>query len=363
MGRLTALAAAAIALCFLLVSLRQRRNRTYPSRTVRFIVPYGAASATDITARLFGDRLSAAWGKPVVVENRVGGDGLIALNAFVAAHDDHTLFFGPAGTFEVLPYTQDTMPFDAQRDVVPIVCVSKVVLAISVSASLNVNTLDQLVALARERPGTLNAAAASGISDFLLFGFIKNMGLQIAHVPYRDIMQAPNDLASGRIQILATSLAVPMPLAQAGKIKILAVTSTQRAPNMPRVPTVKEAGYPTLTFESLNGLFGPRGTSDQLRGSIAADFIKIAESNPTIPNGFPTLAPSCRSSGRWYSPPASMSNASSSPQLPRRWASKRRIRIMWQLASLQLPSSLKSGIPRVSTTKPSETCYLYRAGT
>ncbi len=281
MGRLTALAAVAIALCFQLIAFATAQP-TYPSRTVRFIVPYGAASASDITARLFGDRLSAAWGKPVVVENRVGGDGLIALNAFVAAHDDHTLFFGPAGTFEVLPYTQDTMPFDAQRDVVPIVCVSKVVLAITVSASLNVNTLDQLVALARERPGTLNAAAASGISDFLLFGFIKNMGLQIAHVPYRDIMQAPNDLASGRIQILATSLAVPLPLAQAGKIKILAVTSTQRAPNMPSVPTVKEAGYPTLTFESLNGLFGPRGTSDQLRGSIAADFIKIAESNPTI---------------------------------------------------------------------------------
>ena len=281
MGRLMALAAAAIALCFQLIAFATAQP-TYPSRTVRFIVPYGAASATDITARLFGDRLSAAWGKPVVVENRVGGDGLIALNAFVAAHDDHTLFFGPAGTFEVLPYTQDTMPFDAQRDVVPIVCVSKVVLAISVSASLNVNTLDQLVALARERPGTLNAAAASGISDFLLFGFIKNIGLQIAHVPYRDIMQAPNDLASGRIQILATSLAVPLPLAQAGKIKILAVTSTRRAPNMPDIPTVKEAGYPALTFESLNGLFGPRGTSDQLRGSIAADFIKIAESNPTI---------------------------------------------------------------------------------
>jgi tripartite-type tricarboxylate transporter receptor subunit TctC len=258
-------------------------QQIYPTRTVNFILPYGAASATDITSRLFADRLSALWGKPVVVENRVGGDGLVALNAFVGAHDDHTLFFGPAGAFEVLPYDQDTLPFDIKRDIVPIVCISEVVLAISVPATLNVNTLDQLVALARAEPGKLNAAAASGISDFLLFGFFKNLGLDVAHVPYRDIMQAPNDLASGRIQVLATSLAVPTPLTQAGKLKILAVTSTQRAPSMPDVPTAKESGYPALTFESLNGVFGPRGMPDKLRESIATDFRKVAEADPIIP--------------------------------------------------------------------------------
>jgi tripartite-type tricarboxylate transporter receptor subunit TctC len=283
MGRLIAVGAVAIAACWQIFAGGAVAQQTYPTQTVHFILPYGAASATDITARLFADRLSPLWGKPVVVENRVGGDGLVALNAFVAAHDDHTLFVGPAGAFEVLPYDQDTMPFDAKREVVPIVCISEVVLAISVPASLNVNTLDQLVALARAHPGTLNAAAASGISDFLLFGFIKNMGLEIAHIPYRDIMQAPNDLASGRIQILATSLAVPLPLTQAGKLKILAVTSTQRAPTAPDVPTAKEAGYPALTFESLNGVFGPRGISDKLRESIAADFRKVAESDPIIP--------------------------------------------------------------------------------
>jgi tripartite-type tricarboxylate transporter receptor subunit TctC len=282
MMRLIAFATAAIAACVQFAG-GAAAQQIYPTQTVHFILPYGAASATDITARLFADRLSSLWGKPVVVENRVGGDGLVALNAFVAAHDDHTLFVGPAGSFEVLPYDQDTMPFNAKRDIVPIVCISEVVLAISVPSSLNVNTLDELVALARAHPGTLNAAAASGISDFLLFGFIKNMGLQIAHVPYRDIMQAPNDLASGRIQILATSLAVPLPLTQAGKLKILAVTSTQRAPTMPDVPTAKEAGYPALTFESLNGVFGPRDMSDKVRESIAADFRKVVESDPIIP--------------------------------------------------------------------------------
>lgn len=281
MRRLIAVAALAIA-ATLQLGGSARAQQTYPSRTVRFIVPYGAASASDITARLFADRLSARWGKPVVVEDRPGGDGLVALNAFVGAHDDHTLFFGPAGTFEVLPYDQDTPPFDAKSDIVPIVCVSEVVLAVSVPASMNVNTLDELVKLAQAQPGKLNAAAASGISDFLLFGFIKNMGLQITKVPYRDIMQAPNDLAADRIQVLATSLAVVQPLAHAGRVKVLAVTSDRRAPAAPDIPTAKEAGFPALTFESLFGLFGPRGIPDDERKSIAADISSVANADPAI---------------------------------------------------------------------------------
>ena len=280
------IAAATAAIAVLAVALQftgvAQAQQAYPTRTVRFIVPYGAASASDITARMFADRLSARWNKPVVVENRPGGDGLVALNAFVGAHDDHTLFFGPAGTFEVLPYDQDTLPFDAKAEIVPIVCVSEVVLAVSVPTSLNVNTLDQLVKLAQAQPGKLNAAAASGISDFLLFGFIKNTGLQITKVPYRDIMQAPNDLAAERIQLLMTSLAVVQPLAHAGRIKVLAVSSDQRAPAAPDVPTAKEAGYPALTFESLFGLFGPRGMAENMRESIAADIRQVADADPAI---------------------------------------------------------------------------------
>jgi tripartite-type tricarboxylate transporter receptor subunit TctC len=151
------------------------------------------------------------------------------------------------------------------------------VLAISTPVSMNVETVDQLVAMARAQPGKLNAAAAQGISDFLLFGFIKSVGLEIVRVPYRDIMQAPNDLAESRIQVLSTSLAVVQPLSKAGRIKVLAVTSRQRAPSMPDVPTAAEAGYPALTFESIGGVFGPRGMPDKLRESIAADFQKVAK--------------------------------------------------------------------------------------
>ncbi len=253
----------------------------YPTRTVRLILPFGAASATDITARLFADRLTARLGKPVVVENRPGGDGLVAVGAFVGAHDDHTLLFGPAATFLVHRYDLDSSPYD-MSELAPIFGVYVTVLAISVPASLNINSVGELVALARAEPGKLNFAAATGNSDFLLSGFIKSMGLQIAKVPYRDIMQAPNDLIENRIQVLSTSLAVVLPLMQAGRIKVLAVTSRERAQIAPDVPTAVEAGYPALAMESSGGLFGPRSMAPALGESIAADFRNIAETDPVI---------------------------------------------------------------------------------
>jgi tripartite-type tricarboxylate transporter receptor subunit TctC len=192
------------------------------------------------------------------------------------------MWFGPAGTFNVLPYQHDRLPFDLQRDLNPIASVSQVVLAVSTPVSMNINSIDELVAMARAQPGKLNAAAANGISDFLLFGFFKSMGLEIVRVPYRDIMQAPSDLAEGRIQVLSTSLAVVQPLSKAGRIKVLAVTSRQRAPSAPDIPTATEADYPALTFESIGGVFGPRDMADNLRESIAADFQKIAEDDPII---------------------------------------------------------------------------------
>jgi tripartite-type tricarboxylate transporter receptor subunit TctC len=252
-----------------------------PARAVRLILPFGAASATDITARLFADRLSARWGKPVVVENRPGGDGLVALNAFIGARDDHTLFFGPAAIFLVHLYDEEKPSYDP-RDIAPISQVYVTVLAISVPASLNIGTMDELIALARAQPGKLNAAAATGNSDFLVFGFITSRGLEIAKVPYRDIMQAPNDLAEDRIQILSSSLAVAQPLMRAGRIKVLLVTSRQRALSQPDIPTAAEAGYPELTMETSGGLYGPPQMPQSLRERIARDLREIAESDPVI---------------------------------------------------------------------------------
>src|SRR5229473_2011500 len=136
---------AIIALLGILQSLTSAPAQTYPARTVRFIVPFGAASGTDITARLFADRLAARWGKPVLVENRPGGDGLVAITAFIGANDDHTLLWSPAGTFAVHPYEHDKLPYDAERDLLPIASVSTIVLAMSTSVSLQLTTISDLV--------------------------------------------------------------------------------------------------------------------------------------------------------------------------------------------------------------------------
>jgi len=256
--------------------------QTFPQRTVKFIIPFGPGSGTDIAARLLGDKLAARWGKPVVVENRPGGDGMVSINAFISANDDHTLLFVPVGTFAVHPYSHAKLSYDADRDLMPIANVSAIILALSTPASLKVESLSDFIKLARAQPGKLNAAAAAGNSDFLLSGFLKNNNLEVAKVPYRDIMQGPNDLAEGRIQLLSSSITIVQSLAQAGRIRILAVTSRRRAPTAPDVPTVAEAGFPAMTMESLIGIFGQRGMPLDLRERIATDVRAVVDADPTI---------------------------------------------------------------------------------
>jgi len=256
--------------------------QTYPQRAVRLILPFGPAAGTDISARMLAERLAMRWGKPVVVENRPGGDGIVAINAFTSAQDDHTLLFVPTSTFTAHPYTHDKLPYDPQRDLLPIATVTVIVIALASPESLKVASLGDFVAMARARPGTLNAAAAPGNSDFVLAGFLKDMNLQVAKVPYRDIMQAPNDLAEGRIQLLMSSYASMRGLIEAGRLKVLAVTSRKRVGIAPEIPTVAEAGFPFLGLDGLIGVFGPRGTPEALREGIAADIASVVAADPTI---------------------------------------------------------------------------------
>jgi tripartite-type tricarboxylate transporter receptor subunit TctC len=256
--------------------------QTFPQRPVRFILPFGPAAGVDITARLLADKLSTKWGKPVVVENRPGGDGLVAINAFMSANDDHTLLFVPASTYTAHPYTHDKLPYDAERDLLPIVNVTTIVIALCAPESLGVKSLADWVALARAKPNTLNVAAAAGNSDLILTSFAKTQNLPVTRVPYRDIQQAPNDLAENRIQLLMSSYATMMPLVQAGKLKVLAVTSRKRVDVATGVPTVAEAGFPYLGLDSLIGLYGQRGMTDALRESIAADVRSVITADPTI---------------------------------------------------------------------------------
>ena len=274
--------AVAAALLAVLYGVAGVSAQSYPQRTVKFIIPFGPGSGSDIAARLVGDKLAARWGKPVVVESRPGGDGLVSINAFVSANDDHTLLFVPVGIFAVHPFSHAKLSYDADRDLVPIVNITAIVLSMTTPASLNLKSMADLVALARAHPGTLNAAAAQGTSDFLLTGFLKSNNLQVAKVPYRDIMQGPNDLAESRIQMLMSSITIVQSLQKAGKLNILAVTSSKRAPSAPDVPTAAEAGFPVLEMDSLIGVFGPRGMPLEARARIAADVKAVVDADPSI---------------------------------------------------------------------------------
>jgi tripartite-type tricarboxylate transporter receptor subunit TctC len=248
----------------------------WPMRPVRFIVTLGAGSGADIGARLFADRLSQRWGQPVVVENRPGGDGIVAINAFVGAHDDHVLLFSPTASFTAHPFLHDHLPYKPS-DLVPITRVSNTVIAIAVPTSLGVNSLSELVALARSEPGKLNWAGVTGALDFMFAGWLKQEGLNISKVAYKNPVDAANDLAEARVQVYEASLAIVRPQLQTGKIKLFAVTNTVRAPSEPDLPTVQQVGYFALTLDGLVGLFGPPGMPLALRQRITEDFRAVAD--------------------------------------------------------------------------------------
>ena len=270
-----ALALMAIAAVTLVASAETK----WPTRPVRFILTLGAGSGSDIGARLLADRLSQRWGQPVVVENRPGGDAIVAINAFVTAHDDHVLLFSPSSSFTAHPYLHDNLPYQPS-DLVPITRVSNTIITISVPASLNVASLKELAAMARAEPGKLNWAGVTGALDFVFAGWLKQEGLNINKVPYRNPVDAANDLAESRVQVYEAALAIVRPQLESGKIKLLAVTNSVRAPTQPNLPTVAEAGYPALTIDGLVGLFGPTGMPLDLRQRITADIRAVVD--PTI---------------------------------------------------------------------------------
>jgi tripartite-type tricarboxylate transporter receptor subunit TctC len=255
--------------------------QSWPQRPVKFVLPLGPGSGVDIGARLLADRLSARWGQPVVVENRPGGDGIVAISTFVGAHDDHVLLASPTSSFTAHPYLHDNLPYKPS-DLLPIARVSNTIITIAVPTSLNVGSLDQLFAMARSRPGKLNWAGVTGALDFLFAGFLKSAGVTMTKVPYRNPVEAANDLAEGRVEVYESAYAIVRPQLQTGKVKLLAVTNSVRAPAVPEVPTVKEAGYPELTLDGLVGFFGPPEMSKELRERIAADIRAVVAADPKI---------------------------------------------------------------------------------
>jgi tripartite-type tricarboxylate transporter receptor subunit TctC len=252
----------------------------WPQRSVRFIVSLGPGSGADISARLFADRLTTRWKQPVVVENRPGGDAVLAISTFIGAHDDHTLLYTPTSSFTAHPYQHDKMPYDV-RELSPVARISNTVVGLAVPASLNVATVADLIAMIRAQPGKLNYTTATGMTDVIFDGYFKSAGLSITRVPYRDVVAPLTDLGEGRIQAYVGALAILQPHLQSGRVKLIAVTNSERPSFVPQVPTVAEAGFAALTFDGLVGLFGIPSMPGTVRDRIAAD-IKAVATDPAI---------------------------------------------------------------------------------
>ena len=276
-------AAAMAALGALVVSAAaqaQSQAESWPQRPVRFIVGLGPGSAQDIAARLFGDQLSKRWGQPVVIENKPGADGIVAINAFTGAHDPHTLLFAASGTFTAHPTQYAKLPYDPS-DLVPLARVSSTIIAVSVPTALNVNTLDELVALARKEPGKLNLVPTPGTTEITFDNFLKTPGVTMTKIPYSDVTKALADLAENRVQVMVSGIAIVKSQVETGKVKLLAITNLKRAAAVPDLPTGTEAGYPALALDGLIGLFGPKNLPPGTAERIAADVQAVA-ADPSI---------------------------------------------------------------------------------
>jgi tripartite-type tricarboxylate transporter receptor subunit TctC len=248
--------------------------QTWPQRPIRFIIPFGPGAGADIGARLIQEKLSARWGRPVVIDNRPGGDSIIAIQAVLSANDDHTFLWGPSGNFIVHPYLYQKLPYTPD-DILPIASFSATVLSVGVPASLDSGDLADFVK--RARGGKFNSAAVAGITELAFDYFAQQAGLTFTKVPYRDIVQAVNDLAEGRLQVYSSSYAIQRPQREAGRIKVLAQMGRKRAPSLPDVPTGAEAGFPALEMEGLVGLFSSPAVSAELREKIGADIVAVAD--------------------------------------------------------------------------------------
>jgi tripartite-type tricarboxylate transporter receptor subunit TctC len=255
--------------------------QTWPQRPVKFILSLGPGSGADITGRMLADRLSKQWAQPVVVENRPGADAVLAINAVIAAKDDHTLLYGPSGSFVGHPFTLEKVPYD-RSELVPVARVSNTVVVLAAPASLKAQSLKEVMQMVKEEPGKLNYASVTQVYDIMMAAYLKGAGLDMARITYKDAVSAQNDLVEGRIQLYSAAYAIVRGHAQGGRIRLLAVQNRTRAPGLD-IPTAAEAGFPELTLDGLVGLIAARSSnlSDAAREKIAAD-VRTHLSDPQL---------------------------------------------------------------------------------
>jgi len=251
--------------------------QTYPTKPIRLVVPFPPGGATDILARDVAQKLTEAWGQQVIVDNRPGAGGNIGSELVAkSAPDGYTLEMGTVGTHAINASLYAKMPYDHVKDFVPVILVAGVPNVLVVNPAVPANSVAELIAYAKANPGKLNfASSGNGTSIHLSGELFKFMaGVQMTHVPYKGSAPALQDLIGGQVQLMFDNLPPSLPQIKAGKLRALAVTSLARAPALPDVPTMAEAGLPGYEASSWFGVLAPAGTPPAIVTKLNAEIAK-----------------------------------------------------------------------------------------
>ena len=261
-----------------LVVLGVAPAQTYPTKPIHIMVPYAPGGITDIAARILGAKLTEAWGQQVVVENKPGGNGFIGMTAGAkGAPDGYTLTMATVGDVAINPAMFKEMPYDMQRDFVPIAMVSDAPMVLAASANAPFATIPELLAAAKAQPGRLSVATPGNgsVNQIVLEWMALNTGTQFQHIPYKGGAPAAAALAAGDIPlgILASSSAAPH--VKSGRARPLAVTMAKRSKFSPDWPTLQEAGVKEVDASNWTALFAPKGTPQPIIDKLNAEVVKI----------------------------------------------------------------------------------------
>ncbi|MSQ71720.1 MAG: tripartite tricarboxylate transporter substrate binding protein [Betaproteobacteria bacterium] len=261
-----------------IIAAHEAYSQGYPNRPVRLIVPYPPGGASDVLARAAAQRLSENVGKQILVENRPGGGGNIAADSVAKSPaDGYTLLFGGTPTLAINPSLYAKMPFDPLTDFAPIGLAGSLALTMVVSANFPVYSVNDLIALAKSKPGQLNYASAGvGGTTFLAMEMFKTAaGVQITHIPYKGTTAGLADMMGGSIQVMFDSWVTSDPLVKAGKLRYLGVASAKRSALNPDVPTIIESGFPGLEVSVWHGLVAPAGTPPDIINKLSVELMKV----------------------------------------------------------------------------------------
>jgi tripartite-type tricarboxylate transporter receptor subunit TctC len=252
----------------------------WPSKPVRIVVAYPPGGGIDVMARQIAEKLGPAWGQPVVVENKPGANTIVATSEVArAAPDGHTILLTTDATFSINPHLYPKMPFDTQRDFIPVTMLVLLQQLLVAHPNVPANNLVELISQAKAKPGSLNYASyGSGSQPHLSGEMLKHVaGINLTHIPYKGISLAVPAVMAGEVQLTWAGIATSMPQIKAGRIKPIAIGGKQRSPLLPQVPTFAELGYPEVETHAWFGFFVPAGSPKEAVSRIFTDTKRVLD--------------------------------------------------------------------------------------